>query len=66
VYYFSAALETHLLKFFQGWKKLHTYWLKEYKGELMVVLYSDLLKDPSLFEKMASFFGYDSQVSQER
>ncbi|KAF6036218.1 hypothetical protein EB796_005475 [Bugula neritina] len=62
----APALETHLLKFFQGWKKLHTYWLKEYKGELMVVLYSDLLKDPSLFEKMASFFGYDSQVSEER
>ena len=40
--------------------------MSEYEGEVMIVLYADLVKDIDLFLPMASFFGYDYSSDKQR
>ncbi|KAF6034966.1 hypothetical protein EB796_006728 [Bugula neritina] len=55
----SRALRNHLTRFFKNWRSHHEYWLKNFTGSLKVVQYSDLVKDVTLFQDIANYFGFD-------
>ena len=60
-----------LIKFINGyivnWKRFHEYWLKEYKGPILVVLYKDLVQEEiSNFVKISAFLGFNATARSER
>lgn len=61
-----SEFERFLAMYLELWRKHHEYWLVEYKGELLVVLYEDLVRGVDMFLVITRFFGYDNRKGKER
>ena len=59
-------LTDHMNNYFQRWKVFHKYWLSDYKGNIKVILYKDLVKDINKFTEVAEYFGYRPELSKQR
>ena len=48
------------------WRRHHNFWLTDYEGDVMFVLYQDLVDDINGFIPMLKYFGYRYNTTWER
>ena len=54
-----TEFRSYFTRYLASWRSHHEYWLTKYGGEIMIVLYKDLVRDIDLFLPIIRFFGYN-------
>ena len=59
---FNEYMKTYLNR----WRRHHKFWLRDYEGDVMFVLYQELVDDINGFIPMVKYFGYEYNSTRER
>ena len=54
-----TEFRSYFTRYLASWRSHHEYWITKYGGEIMIVLYKDLVRDIDLFLPITRFFGYN-------
>ena len=54
-----TEFRSYFTRYLASWRSHHEYWITKYGGEIMIVLYKNLVRDIDLFLPITRFFGYN-------